>query len=546
VARPPFDPRRRPLDPRRQPGAGVKARALLLAAELLCAASAASAQQGFALDTYQPVAPQAEWFWNDTLDFRGHQRLGVGLITDYARKPLVLYDQTGAPINTLVSDQLMLHLGVQILWLERIRLAANLPIGLYQTGNTTLAGADAFQPPGQSAFGDPRLSGDVRLFGDYRGPLALALGGEVHLPFGSRTQYTGDGRVRLGLHLRAAGEWGAFAWSSSLGFQYRRQRDVFAGLQHDNLGSADAAAGVRVLDGRLLLGPELHLATQLGQSHSAFDAQATPAELLVGAHYRVADQLDLGAGAGGGLTQGVGAPAFRALLQIAWSPRAAPAPAEPAPPAPEPAPAPAPPPPPQAALAPAPPPPAPAPAAPAPPPTPAVVCPEPPPPPVCPPQPVCAPPPPPCPECPKPAPAAEAMPLPAPPTVIRKVTITATQIVIPHQIKFRLNSVELVPSDDPLLAAVAKSMDEHPELTHVQIEGHTDNSGPAEHNLRLSQGRARSVLNWLVAHGIARRRLSSEGYGDTRPLLKNDTPEHRSSNRRVEFQIIKEPAGARE
>jgi len=70
------------------------------------------------------------------------------------------------------------------------------------------------------------------------------------------------------------------------------------------------------------------------------------------------------------------------------------------------------------------------------------------------------------------------------------------------------------------------------------IEGHTDNSGDAESNQRLSVARARTILDLIVAGGIDAKRLDVQGYGETRPLADNQTPEGRARNRRVELYTV--------
>ncbi len=71
----------------------------------------------------------------------------------------------------------------------------------------------------------------------------------------------------------------------------------------------------------------------------------------------------------------------------------------------------------------------------------------------------------------------------------------------------------------------------------VRIEGHTDSTGSAEHNLKLSTERSRSVLNFLEAEGIAEGRMKAVGYGLSRPIADNGTREGRQKNRRVEIII---------
>jgi outer membrane protein OmpA-like peptidoglycan-associated protein len=72
----------------------------------------------------------------------------------------------------------------------------------------------------------------------------------------------------------------------------------------------------------------------------------------------------------------------------------------------------------------------------------------------------------------------------------------------------------------------------------VSIEGHTDNRGTAAYNMGLSARRAASVVEWLVQHGVDASRLTSIGYGLTRPLDSNETDMGRRNNRRVEFHIV--------
>jgi outer membrane protein OmpA-like peptidoglycan-associated protein len=72
----------------------------------------------------------------------------------------------------------------------------------------------------------------------------------------------------------------------------------------------------------------------------------------------------------------------------------------------------------------------------------------------------------------------------------------------------------------------------------IEISGYTDNKGSAEHNQKLSEARAKSVVDYLVAHGIAQTRLTSKGYGMDDPIATNETDEGRQLNRRTEFKIV--------
>jgi OOP family OmpA-OmpF porin len=114
------------------------------------------------------------------------------------------------------------------------------------------------------------------------------------------------------------------------------------------------------------------------------------------------------------------------------------------------------------------------------------------------------------------------------------------------QVKFRTDSAELDPVGEPVLYAVAKILMEHPEITLLRVEGHTDYTGGPGYNQKLSIDRAASVVNWLVGHGIDVSRLVSQGFGMTRPLISNADENGRRLNRRVEFHIVtrETPQGA--
>lgn len=72
----------------------------------------------------------------------------------------------------------------------------------------------------------------------------------------------------------------------------------------------------------------------------------------------------------------------------------------------------------------------------------------------------------------------------------------------------------------------------------LEIQGHTDNTGDAKHNMALSQKRAEAVKRYLVDKGIAPERLETKGYGDSMPVGDNSTEQGRESNRRIEFKVL--------
>ena len=78
---------------------------------------------------------------------------------------------------------------------------------------------------------------------------------------------------------------------------------------------------------------------------------------------------------------------------------------------------------------------------------------------------------------------------------------------------------------------------DYPNMS-IEIGGHTDNVGTLEYNTKLSTNRAKSVVDYLIEHGVAKERLSYNGYAYKEPIATNDTEEGRQENRRVEFKII--------
>lgn len=108
--------------------------------------------------------------------------------------------------------------------------------------------------------------------------------------------------------------------------------------------------------------------------------------------------------------------------------------------------------------------------------------------------------------------------------------------VVLKNIFFDFDKYELKPESRIELDKLVRLLEENPRLK-IRINGHTDNAGTAEHNLTLSQNRAEAVVEYLVSKGIAADRLSSKGFGATRPVASNSTEEGRAQNRRTEFVV---------
>src|SRR5262249_43627986 len=96
----------------------------------------------------------------------------------------------------------------------------------------------------------------------------------------------------------------------------------------------------------------------------------------------------------------------------------------------------------------------------------------------------------------------------------------------------------LVERSKTLLDEVASQLQSHPEITKVQIEGHTDSTSTKKHNQTLSEQRAAAVKTYLVGKGVRGDRLVTKGFGETRPVGDNATEDGRFKNRRVDFRIL--------
>ncbi len=566
---------------------------VLAAASILVSAPLARAQSGFALDRFDPSDRGSEWFAADSLDLRGHMRPALGIVGDWAYKPLVIYDQNGNELTPLIEHQVFVHAGGSLVLWERLRLGVNVPLLVYQKGSSGTVTNGSFNTSNSATVGDVRVDADVRIVGTHGGPVTFAGGLQLYLPTGSQDAFTGDGKLRVGPRLMMAGDVASFTYAGEVGFLYRaRDEQVDTGRIGSEVNFR-AAAGLRAADKKLVIGPEIYGSTVISNGDAVFAKKSTPFEVIIGAHYTIG-KARIGAGVGPGLTRGFGSPAVRGLASLEYAPgieekKAAP---------------------------------------PLPPPDTDGdgildkddACPEVPgiatddpktngcPPPgdrdgdgvldkddacpdvkgektddpktngcppadrdkdtildrddACPDEPGvktddpktngC---PPPkdrdgdkildpddaCPDQPGPAstdPKKNGCP---------KARIEKGQIKITERVEFEYNSAKLRKDSDDILNAVLAIMKDHAEITEISVEGHTDSKGAAAYNKRLSQRRADSVKAWLVKHGIDKKRLTSKGFGEEKPIDSNDTEEGRQNNRRVEFHLVTingKPVGA--
>jgi len=520
-------------------------------------ANSAMAADGFALDRFEPSERGSEWFSLESLDLRGHKRFAIGAMADYGYRPLVIYNADGSTRAAVVKHQLFLHPGATLTLFDRLRLGLSLPIAAWESGKSGTLGTTRYTAPNHVALGDLRLGADVRLVGHYGGPATMAFGTFLFLPTGSRSDYTSDGTVRVMPRLSFAGDLGPITYAYRLSMQIRPHSQMLDGAPVGSEVGMGAAVGLRVLDRKLVIGPEVYASTVVTKSNAAFTRRATPGEIIFGAHYQPNDWR-YGLGAGPGLSRGFGAPEMRILASVEWAPQ------------------------PKKKEVPLPP---------------VVVV-----PPsdrdhdgvlddddACPdvsgvktddPSTNGCPLPPPdrdhdgiidsedaCPDvpgvktddpltngCPPPPPDRDADKIidseDACPDAkgsknedpkkngCPEVRVESGQIKIIEQVKFKTDSAVILPESETILSAIKQILEDHPEITALSIEGHTDGRGQKQHNRILSRNRAAAVVTWLTKHGIAKERLSSKGFGPDQPIDTNDTDEGRQNNRRVELHIV--------
>jgi OOP family OmpA-OmpF porin len=576
---------------------GKRVFAVCAAAAVVLAARRGTAQtaSGIALERFNPSERGSDWFVLDSLDLRGTVRPAIGVVGDYGYRPLVLYNADGAIQSSIIRDQLIVHVGASLVLVDRIRLAANLPIAAWQDGQGGTLNGVTYASVSSGKIGDTRLGIDVRLAGTYSSPFSLAVGAQVFLPTGDQDSYLSDGSVRVLPRLQVAGDVGPVAYAASAGYMVHAHEDTFAGYPLGGEIVGAASLGVRVAGRSVLVGAEATGSTVVTQSDAFGALRQTPIEALLGIHFGIGSDWRAAVGAGPGLTRAFGEPEVRALANVEWAPAirnpsdvtAAQGETGKAPPdrdkdgvpdrddaCPD-----------QPGVKTTDPetngcPPAPAdrdedgvPDA-------DDACPD-----VagvktddpktngcppdrdkdgvpdandaCPDQPGVktsdpktngcpvdpdrdkdgipneddA-----CPDAAGPAspdPKANGCP---------RAFVQGAQIKILDQVRFATGSAAIVPGrqSEDVLGAVLKILLDHPEINALRVEGHTDNQGSAVTNHTLSEQRAASVVRWLVQHGIDASRLSSQGFGFDRPIDTNDTPEGRKNNRRVEFHIEQE------
>ncbi len=122
----------------------------------------------------------------------------------------------------------------------------------------------------------------------------------------------------------------------------------------------------------------------------------------------------------------------------------------------------------------------------------------------------------------------------------KRVEVKADHLEITEKIQFELDRADIKSESHGLLDEIVQVLREHPQIKKVDVNGHTDSDGADNYNQDLSDRRAKSVVAYLTGHGIDAARLTSKGFGESKPIADNGTSAGKEQNRRVEFLITEQ------
>jgi outer membrane protein OmpA-like peptidoglycan-associated protein len=105
-------------------------------------------------------------------------------------------------------------------------------------------------------------------------------------------------------------------------------------------------------------------------------------------------------------------------------------------------------------------------------------------------------------------------------------------------LNFEFEKADIKKDSYPYLDNLADTLKKAKNWT-IEIQGHTDDKGSSDYNMKLSQNRADAVKNYLITKGVMLDTITAKGFGESKPLVPNDSDSNREKNRRVEFKITK-------
>ncbi len=284
---------------------------------------------GFQLNRYEPT-PAGEWsFLVDHPWYSSTRYFAAGVTLNYAHNPLVFgvsdINSKFSQTQGIISHQLLGHLDLAGSFLDRVTISASVPMTFLERGQA----AGGLAPISGVAVGDPRVGLMVRLFGQPdRSAISLSLGGFVWVPLrkfdNSLPLTSSDSDVRVLPKLVLGGLGHRVRWSITAGFLYRPDATLGAFMVPDGSttgSSLQFGAAISYADTtrRFAIGPEALLSTGV-LNGNIFKRDFTSLEVLLGIHYNIASQMQLGVAGGIGILREPGTPDGRALFRLAYAP----------------------------------------------------------------------------------------------------------------------------------------------------------------------------------------------------------------------------------
>lgn len=286
---------------------------------LLAMTPAVASAQGFALSRFDPAPAGDRMFGVPSPFVAGKATLHAALLAEYAHHELGIRLDSGGTetyVGAVVAHRVLLHGNVNFALWNRLAINLEIPVAVLQKGDDPSALNTTYVSPSTAQIGELRLGARLRLLGDYHDPFQLGIGGSIWFPTTPSVSFMGDGKVHGYPHLLLGGEVARrMVWSAAAGPELRGET-VYAGVAQGTQVRFGAGVGFLLGESRhFQLGAELYGNGNLGTA-----AQTPNAELLFDARYRVIDDLEIGVGAGPGLSKSVGSPDVRAVAMIAYTP----------------------------------------------------------------------------------------------------------------------------------------------------------------------------------------------------------------------------------
>lgn len=470
---------------------------------VVCAVAGSAAAEGLDAERFVPAVSAEGGFVQEHPMVPYHLGWGVGMFLNFADDPVVVKDSDGNDlskvVDTAVSADVLASIG---LW-RRLELGVHIPVHLVYSGDPYNAGGTTLDASG--GLGDIRFVPKVQILstGTLEKHFLLGIALPISFPTGDEEALRGSGGVSVHPRLLFAAHLGKIGLGFDVGYKYRSEKpDTLPWGDEITLGPWFSLG----ITEQLAFRAELIAAKQL----SDVDGADFPMEVLGGIEYDTGE-LALYGGATIGVTDGIGDPDFRVIFGVRYR-KGVPqdqgyrdtdgdgvldkddlAPTEPedkdgfkdedGEPEPD--------------------------------------------------------------ndhdgildgddECPELAGEADRRGCPK----RTFVKIEDGKIIIIGKVQFRSGSDEIDKNSEPLLDQIAQALEGNSSVKKLRIEGHTDNVGDDNMNLKLSEGRAKSVRDALTKRGVDGDRLETAGLGETQPIAPNDTPGGRQKNRRVEFVIV--------